>query len=398
MNESRLRTLILALIYPNRVSYYDDWLDAFERDPAYDCSVLNIMTLTPEQLRREVDSFDAVILLHSCNSDTLDYFAPLAPALGERKRAKVATFVGNEFNFPYVSTARRVRLFAEARCDIIATQLLQEAGDYLYAASGARVVSLPHALNPAVFTPGPERRERNIGVRGYRYPPYLGDDDRNRLMRFFGENSARFGLSIDVGEDKRLDRADWARFLQTSYGTITTETGSWYISPDDDLIDRIYAYLKSRRSGLVISNESPLRRLARHLPSSVKSVLWRILQKGPIGFEVIDDYNVSFAELDELFFKREPRAPVYGKAISSRHFDAVGAGTCQIAYRGRFNDILAADEHYLALEPDHSNADEVVARVKDPNERRRVTQAAQEVVHAAHTYRHRAQTMLEYLD
>lgn len=397
MNESRLRTLILALIYPNRVSYYDDWRDAFEQHPGYECTVRNIMTLTPDQLRQEIDTFDAVILLHSCNSDTLDYFAPLAPVLAERRRAKVATFVGNEFNFPYVSTAERVRLFATARCDIVATQLLQEAGDHLYAASGARIVSMPHALNPVVFTPGPEKRERDIGVRGYKYPPYLGDDDRNTMMRFFSENGARLGLSIDVGEDKRLDRADWARFLQTSYGTITTETGSWYISPNDELIDRIYAYLKSKRSGIVISNESPLRRAARHLPSPVKAVLWRLLQKGPIGFEVLDDYNTSFEELNEVFFKHEPRAPAYGKAISSRHFDAIGAGTCQIAYRGRFNDIMVADEHYLALERDLSNADAVIARFNDRGERSRIASAAYEMVMAGHTYRHRAEAMLACL-
>ena len=249
MNESRIKTLILALIYPNRVSYYDDWRNAFEEHPGYECSVRNIMTLTPTQLKAEIEHFDAIILLHSCNSDTLDYFAPLVPVLAERRSARLATFVGNEFSSPYVSTAQRVSLFAKARCDIVATQLLQEAGDYIYAASGARIVSMPHALNPVIFTPGPETRDRDIGVRGYKYPPYLGDDDRNTMMRFFIENAARMKLSVDVGEDKRLNRADWASFLQTSYGTITTETGSWYISPNDELINRIYDYLKSKRSG-----------------------------------------------------------------------------------------------------------------------------------------------------
>lgn len=397
MNESRIKTLILALIYPNRVSYYDDWRNAFEKHPGYECSVRNIMTLTPTQLRAEIEQFDAIILLHSCNSDTLDYFAPLVPVLAERRSARLATFVGNEFSSPYVSTAQRVRLFAEARCDIVATQLLQEAGDYIYAASGARIVSMPHALNPAVFTPGPEARDRDIGVRGYKYPPYLGDDDRNTMMRFFIENGARMKLSVDVGEDKRLNRADWASFLQTSYGTITTETGSWYISPNDELINRIYDYLKSKRSGIVISNESPLRRAARHLPSPVKAVLWRLLQKGPIGFEVLDDYNTSFAELNEVFFRHESRASAYGKAISSRHFDAIGTKTCQIAYRGRFNDILTADAHYLALDRDLSNADAVVARFKDRGERSRIAQAAYDLVMAEHTYHHRADAMLAYL-
>lgn len=397
MRTSRLKTLILSLIYPTRVSYYDDWRDAFLDHPGYDCRIGNIMALKPAELAGMMEEFDAIILQHSCNSDTLDYFAPLAPVLGQRKRAKLVTFVGNEFNSPYVSTPERVRLFREARCDFVATQLLQEAGEYLYAASGARVIAMPHALNPAVFTPGPERRSLDIGVKGYKYPPYLGDDDRNRLLRFFSENAGRFGLSVDISEDKRLSRNEWAQFLQSCHGTITTETGSWYISPDDELIGRIYAYLRSKRSGVVIGNENPLRRAARYLPSSVKAVLWQVLKRGPVRFEVFEDYNTEFAELDERFFRHEPRAPAYGKAISSRHFDAIGAKTCQIAFRGRFNDILTADEHYFALEPDLSNAEAVIGRFRDPAERRRIADSALEHVLAGHTYRHRAETMLGLL-
>lgn len=397
MTGSRLKTLILSLIYPTRVSYYDDWRDAFVHHPAYACDVGNIMTLTPTELEQRLEQYDAVIMLHSCNSDTLDYFAPLAPVLGQRNRAKLITFVGNEFNFPYVSTSERVRLFGVARCDVVATQLLEEAGNYLYAQSGARVVSVPHALNPAVFTPGPELRTLDIGVKGYKYPPYLGDDDRNRMLRFFSGNAGLWGLAVDISEDKRLNRDEWAGFLRSCNGTITTETGSWYISPNDELIQKIYAYLKENRKGLVIGNESPLRRIARYLPSPVKALLWQLLKRGPIGFEVIDDYNTSFKELDERFFRHEAHAPVYGKAISSRHFDAVGTKTCQIAFRGRFNDILVADEHYLAVEHDFSNAEDVVARFKDATERRRVVDTAYDLVMAEHTYRHRAEAILRLL-
>ena len=344
-----------------------------------------------------IENYDAVILLHSCNSDTLEYFEPLAMVLGQRNRARLVTFVGNEFNSPYVSTVERVRLFSLARCDFVATQLLLEAGEYLYSKSGARVISMPHALNPAVFTPGPEQRRIDIGVKGYRYPPYLGDNDRNRILRYFTDNAERWHLSVDISEDKRLDRNDWAKFLQSCRGTITTETGSWYISPDDELIGRIHAYLSQKRKGPVISNTNPLRRAARYLPSSLKAVLWQILKRGPVGFEVLDDFNTPFEELDELFFRHVARAPVYGKAISSRHFDAIGTKTCQIALKGRFNDILTANEHYLAIEPDYSNADEIVAQFKDEGLRRRIVDQAYEHVMTRHTYRHRADEMLQLL-
>jgi hypothetical protein len=393
---SRLRTLILSLEYPNRASYYSDWRDAFVGSPSYLCTVRNILDLAPSNLAGMIEDYDAVVLLHSCNSDTLDYLAPLAPILGQRKRAWLLSFVGNEFNSPYVSTPRRVGLLREARCDLIATQLLQEAGAYLYAFAGARVISVPHALNPQAFEPGPPHHVRrlDIGVKGYTYPAFLGDDDRNRMIRHFADRAARLNLAVDITEDKRLNRHQWARFLADCRGTISTETGSWYVDRDDGLITRVHAYLKSKRSGLVLSNDGWLRRAARRLPSPVKAVLWEGLRRGPVKFEVLDDFETPFAELEERFFRGAPRAPVYSKAISSRHFDAIGTKTCQILRRGRFNDILDADTHYLCVEPDFSNTDDVVARFKDEAERTRIVDAAYDHVTASHTYRHRVSQVL----
>lgn len=397
MSQTAIKTLILTLAYPNRASYYDDWRDAFVAHPRFDCTVANIIGMNPKDLARRIEDFDAIIMLHACNSDTLDYLTPIAPVLGQRRRARLVTFVGNEFNSPYVSATARTGLFAQARCDLVATQLLQEAGAYLYAASGARVIAMPHALNPAVFRPGPETRAIDIGVKGYLYPPYLGDDDRNRFLQHFASEHARWNLKVDVSTDKRLDREDWARFLRACRATITTETGSWYIAPDDDLIGRVYAHLDGKRKGPVIRNTSPLRRMARLLPSAVKGAIWEVLKRGPVRFEVLDDYNTPFEELEALFYRDAPRAPVYGKAISSRHFDAIGSTTCQIALRGRFNDILVADEHYLAVDADYGNIDAVIDRFRDDRQRRAVTACALDHVMAGHTYHHRAAHMFDML-
>ena len=97
------------------------------------------------------------------------------------------------------------------------------------------------------------------------------------------------------------------------------------------------------------------------------------------------------------FFAGRPCCPVYSKCISSRHFDAAGTGTCQILLRGRYNDILAADEHYIALDPDLANVDEAIARFRDPIERRRIAGAAYSLANERHTYRHRIAALHETL-
>lgn len=400
LRSSKLRTLILTLQYPHRASYYEDWSDAFCHSPDFECKVENILGLAPKLLARLVDGYDAIIMLHSCNSDSLEFLAPLAPILGNRRSAKLLSFVGNEYNSPYVSLVEKVRLLKLARCDIVATQLLLEAGEYILSATGARIISLPHALNPNVFKPGPEHALRSLdfGIKGYRYPPYLGDIDRNRLLDYFKRRAQCFDLAIDITYDQRLSRKRWVEFLRECRGTISSEAGSWYLDRDDALIRQIYDYLVSRRKGFVIRNESLLRRAARRLPTSIKAALWIALERGPIKFEVLEDFNVSFEDLDKEFFQKAARAPVYGKAISSRHFDAIGTKTCQVMIRGRYNDILTAEEHYIGIDPSLEDAAEAVKRFKDARTRQVIVDRAYDHVMGAHTYAHRAAHVRQILE
>ncbi len=394
-----LRALILTLSYPHRASYYDDWRNAFERSPFFECSVENILGIQTKDLERRIRDFDVIILLHSCGSDTLEYLNPLAPVLARRSRAKLFAFVGNEFNSPYVSMAQRISFLKETGADFVATQLLLDAGKFLYERSQCRVVSVPHALNPDAFSPGKGHavREIDLGYRGYRYPPYLGDNDRNRMIDSVSAIARSRGLKTDISEDARLDRQQWAAFLGNSRGTISTETGSWFLSPDDALMQEIHRYLRSKDRRPVLKNDGVLRSLARRLPTAVKSVLWTLLKKGPVGFEMFEDFNVSFSELNQKFFKHHPRAQVYSKAISSRHFDAVGTKTCQIMLEGRYNDILQPGRHYISVKSDLSNLDDAIEQFMDLRASEEIAAAAYDLVMSEHTYQHRAKQVFTML-
>ena len=89
------------------------------------------------------------------------------------------------------------------------------------------------------------------------------------------------------------------------------------------------------------------------------------------------------------FFANRPRCPAYSKCISSRHFEAAATGTCQLLIQGRYNDVLRAGEHFIPLRADLDDAPEALARFLDATERDRVAAAAHDLVHDAHTYRHR---------
>jgi hypothetical protein len=104
-----------------------------------------------------------------------------------------------------------------------------------------------------------------------------------------------------------------------------------------------------------------------------------------VRYEALINEVQSHADIHARFFKNKPRPPVYGKSISSRHFDAIGTKTCQIMFRARFNDILKGDRHYLALDHDFSNLEDVLARFSDPAQRRAIVEEAYAHVMDAHT-------------
>ena len=61
--------------------------------------------------------------------------------------------------------------------------------------------------------------------------------------------------------------------------------------------------------------------------------------------------------------------------------------------RGRFNDILAADTNYFAIDPDLSNADEAFRHFQDRAERQRMVDRTHELIMSEHTYAHRLATL-----
>lgn len=402
MRESQIKTLVLYAQYTTRLSYYDDWIDAFQEAPEFDATILNICrSQDPQQVGKTIKEYDAIILLHSTNGDTLEYIEPYRTILQDRK-IPLLSFVGNEVNLPGSPISAKREFLKAIQADYIATQLLPEAGEYLFGdCSTKKVVSIPHALNPRVFKP--ERihpaREVDVGVRSARYVAYLGDNDRNRLIERVVINGAERQLRLDIDTTKRLIRSGWAQFLNQCKGTVATEAGSWYLERDDHTVNAIRAWAveHARKRGIVIPIDSPLRTIGHKLPWFLRAVLRKILRKGPVVHEANVSEKLNFEEVYEQFFKDKPRAPVYGKCISSRHFDAIGTKTCQIMIKGRFNNILAADVDYIPVSPDLSNIDEALRKFRDEDFRSAIVDQAYDHALNGHTYRHRTKQIAELL-
>ena len=203
MHESRIRLCVLYARYTDNLSYFDDWLDAFTTYPPFDLRVINIVSAgAAPVVRAALKNVDAIVLLHSTNGDTTSYLEPFASILADRQ-VPLLSFVGNEVNLPGSPISAKRQIFKKIRPDWIATQLLEEAGRFLFGDVAERsVIAIPHALNPNVFqsTRCIDRRPTDIGSRLSRYLPHLGDDDRNRLADTFVRLGAQGRLKVDISD------------------------------------------------------------------------------------------------------------------------------------------------------------------------------------------------------
>ena len=397
--ESRIGTVVLTVQYDTRSSYYLDWLEALEASPLFEVTAFNLFHHDQRRAAtRAVGDAELVLALHACSADTLDYIKPLRSALANR-RGRFLILVGNEYNLPWARLGEKREFLREVGADYVGTQLPIEAGRWLYAGTGATVLALPHALNETAFRPDKPDPSRliDVGGRSARYPSFIGDDERNRVHDLFARVGPGAGFRVDIDSGSRLDRGDWAMFLNDCRGTIGTEAGSWYLERDDRTVLEIRHFLHARAGARTIRADGLLHALSRRLPYRVKTWLRMLLTISPIRHEAFDDGALSFEDIEARFFTGRPRCPVYSKCISSRHFDAAGTKTCQILLRGRYNGILTADEHYIALDTDLANVAEAITRFRDPAERRRIAGAAYTLVNERHTYRHRTAALHEAL-
>jgi hypothetical protein len=335
----------LANFY-ERLSYVADWRDAFCQSPQLDvevCNINNLVHLARCLLR--IRRYDLVVVSHVAIGDDMTIMPRAAAALARRK-CPIIVFIGNEYDL----LDEKIAFIQQVRADRVCSQLPVEAAKYLYKGIDAcRILSTPHALNPQAYRPpASETRNVDLGFVGDIYWPFIGDQERSKLIWHFERQGARYGLRCDIraGRSDRLPRTEWAKFLQGTKGLIGAESGTYYLNERGKLLTRARDY------------------------------------------NLQENQNATFKEVYDRFFASvEPG--VSGKSVSSRHFEPIGTKTCQILLEGDYNGVLTAGEHYIPVKRDLSNVDDAVREFKDEGRRRAIAEQAYEHVMSSHTYAHR---------
>jgi hypothetical protein len=338
-------------------SYYEDWLLGFQSHPGLDCRVWDIQS--GRQMiaggGRNIGTYDLVVFLHNtyatlADNPRLQYVRGLLKMI----RGPRVFFLGNEFRSLREMTGVAGALGAQT----IISQLNQEDADLLYGPLWpGRVLSLPYGFTTATFRPEKPYAEREIaiGFRGDYYPPYVGHDDRDRLLDDFKGALAAAGstLSTDIQVGERLNTAGWAAFLNNCRALIGHEAGATRIDADENIRYFLNAQIKRLP-------EENFRRLV-------------------------------LALREEGVFGGRPS----GRIAAPRNFEAMGTKTLQILFPGRYNDLLIPGEHYLELQRDFSNLGEVLDVLNDDSAAQAIIERAYTAAIEHHTYEKRIDTLLQ---
>ena len=182
---------------------------------------------------------------------------------------------------------------------------------------------VPEALTEKEIKPI-SKRNIDVGYRARRVPFFLGSKGIEKYLigkKFLKKTHNRnLNCNISSKENDRLYGKAWVDFLSDCKVTLGTESGS-------SIID------------FTGNTEYQLNFYQAFHPFS------------------------NFDNVPDKFLKSDGELEI--QVISPRCFEAAALGTVLVLYPGEYSGILKKEKHYISLEKDFSNINEVVERIKD---------------------------------
>jgi hypothetical protein len=320
--------LLLLCNRPARGSNADtieDHLNALNSISGFNVYELSTVKVLPAKL--DLDLFDVVVIHYTLQlGEPNDHFlSPIARAkLRECKAIKVA-FVQDE----YRETARVCNALGHMNISLLFSLLSETDADLVYPKSILPDLTIVRLLAGYVqrdlLTLNVPRicdRKIDVSYRARKMPIWLGElafekwQIADQFIRHATASKILSKMRIDVStrEADRLYGGEWINLLKNSKCVLGVESGS-------NVLDR---------TGSIRENVER----ACHL---------KVMSEA----EIYDEY---VRQHDNILHMNQ---------ISPRHFESCALGTVQILFKGEYSGVMAPDRHYIALNHDFSNFDEV---------------------------------------
>jgi hypothetical protein len=204
---------------------------------------------------------------------------------------------------------------------------------------------------------GNKKRRIDIGYRAWNAAYWIGKHGRLkvRIAEEFLKKAPQYGFITDISlrdEDTLVGRR-WYEFLADCKYGIGVPGGASVLDRDGSIRDRVNAYIKD------------------HPEASFEEISETCLQgyDGTLGLSV----------------------------ITPRHLESCWTRTAQVLIEADYNGILKAGKHYIAVNSDFSNLDDVLKQMKDENLRQKLVECAyRDIVESGrYTYSAFAETVMQ---
>jgi hypothetical protein len=318
----RLSVLLLCDDRPSHAPNVLEHIAAFRRFSRHHVDLFNPHGLARSRFLR-LDTYDVVVVHYT-----------IVVYLSEWFRERIAKFSGLKVLFiqdEYRQVDAMTARMRELGIHLLYSSVPANAVPSVYGSrlSGVDILPTLTGYVPVELAEHPRRpledRPLDVVYRGRSIPFWLGLLGQEKVLigREFLERAASTGLRCDIAwtESERIYGDAWYRFLGSARSTLGTESGASIVDFDGSLQARTDAYLAMRPSA-------------------------------------------TFEEVE-----REILAPFEGnaviKAVSPRVFEAAALGTAMINFPGRYSGVIEPWTHYIPLEKDFSNFDNVVSALRD---------------------------------
>jgi hypothetical protein len=329
MTSDRLSILLLCDDDPNHANTLLEHIDAIRKDSVHD-----VRTFNPRSLRGSrtlaLREFDVVVIHYSLCIVVDEY---VAPSLREKLRG----FKGLKVQFiqdDYRWVNRIAGMMRDLGIGVLFTLVPPAEIPKVWSAErlpGVVKISTLAGYVPESLIRLPVRpldgRPTDIGYRGRELPYWVGrlGQDKVRIAQGVLARVEKYGLRCDIAwaESDRIYGQAWNEFLVSCRTILGTESGASITDFDGSIEGRVSMYL------------------AQNPGADFEEVHWALLRE----FEDNVRMNV----------------------ISPRIFEAIALRTPMILFPGEYSGVIRPWVHYIPLEKDFSNMDEVVERLRDTN-------------------------------
>lgn len=341
-----LRILVLGDDSRSQAGTLRDHLRSFGRYSRHRVHVFNPIGVEDSPL--ELDAFDAIVLHYSLVITADAYLSPRLRDRISRYTGLKVQFLQDEYRWVDDITAMMRHLGIDVLFSIVPQRELDNVyGDRL---TGVDIIPtlagyIPEDLvgrNPPTL----DARPIDIGYRGRVLPYWNGAlaQEKVRIARGVLERIGTHGLRHDIAwsESDRIYGERWNRFLMSCRTTLGTESGTSITDFDGSIERSVRAYL------------------ANHPGATFEQVSEAVLAPW--------------------------EANVMMNVVSPRLFEAAALRTAMVLFPGEYGGIVSPWEHYIPLDKDFSNFDEVVSAIKDDGILSRITSRAYEDIVSSDAY------------